>query len=75
MTIKLARDQLMTFLGYIKPSMQLTSNFCNHKSAVAEGFRVVFGLELGTDVFIKEWTKGWKIELPPRPRHVPDKEG
>jgi hypothetical protein len=39
---------------------------------VAKGFRIVFGLELGTDVFIKEWIKGWKIELPPRLRHDPD---
>ena len=63
-TIELARDQLMSFLGYIKPSMQSYSNFCNHKSAVAKGFRIVFGFELGTDVFIKEWIKSWKIELP-----------
>ena len=48
---------------------------CNHKSAVAKGFRIVFGFELGTDVFIKQWIKGWKIELPPRPRHDPDEEG
>ena len=44
--------------------MQSYSNFCNHKSAVAKGFRVVFGFELGTDAFIKQWIKGWKIELP-----------
>ena len=73
--IELARDQLMSFLSYIKPSMQSYSNFCNHKSAVAKGFCIVFGFELGTDVFIKQWLKGWKIELPPRPRHDPDEEG
>ena len=43
----------MAFLGYIKPSMQSYSNFCNHKLAVAKGFYVVFGFELGKDVFIK----------------------
>ena len=63
-SIELAREQLMAFLGYIKPSMQSYSNFCNHKSAVAKGFRVAFGFELGTDVFISQWMKGWKIELP-----------
>ena len=42
---------------------------------MAKGFRVVFGFELGTDVFIKQWIKGWKAELPPRPRHDPDEEG
>ena len=55
--------------------MQSYSNFCNHKSAVAKGFRIVVGFELGTDVFIKEGIKGWKIELPPRPSHDPDEEG
>ena len=74
-TIEHARDQLMVFLGYIKPSMQSYSNFCNHKSAVAKGFCIVFGFELGTDVFMKEWIKGSKIELPPRPRHDPYEEG
>ena len=74
-TIELAREQLMAFLGYIKPSMQSYSNFCNHKSAVAKAFRVAFGFELGTDVFISQWIKGWKIELPPKPRHDPDEEG
>ena len=74
-SIELAREQLMAFLGYIKPSMQSYSNFCNHKSAVAKGFRVAFGFELGTDVFISQWMKGWKIELPPKPRHDPDEEG
>ena len=53
-TIEHARDQLMDFLGYIKPSMQSHSNFCNHKLAVAKGFHIVFGFEFGTDVFIKE---------------------
>ena len=52
-TIEKAHDQLMAFLGYIKPSMQSYSNFCNHKLAVAKGFYVVFGFELGKDVFIK----------------------
>ena len=65
----------MAFLGYIEPSMQSYSNFCNRKSAVAKGFRIVFSFELGTDVFIKEWIKGWKIELPPKPRHDPNEEG
>ena len=74
-TIEFAREQLMAFLGYIKPCMQSYSNFCNHKSAVAKGFRVAFGFELGTDVFISQWMKGWKIERPPKPRHDPDEEG
>ena len=74
-TIEFARDQLMASLGYIKPSMHLYSNFCNHKSAVAKGFRVVFGFELGTNFFITQWIKGWKTELPRRPRHDPDEEG
>ena len=74
-TIEHARDQLMAFLGYIKPSMQSYSNFCNHKSALAKGFHIVLGFVLGTDVFIKEWIQGWTIELPPRPWHDPNEEG
>ena len=64
-SIELAREQLMSFLGYIKPSMQSYSNFCNHKSAVARCFRIVFGFDLGKDIFIKQWIQGWKIERPP----------
>ena len=60
---------------YIKPSLQSHSNFCNHKWAVAKGFRIALGFGLGTDVFIREWIKGWKIELRPRPRHEPDEGG
>ena len=48
----------MQSTGSILPNSTLTCfrisgsyvNFCNHKSVVAEGFRVVFGFELGTDV-------------------------
>ena len=61
--IELARNQLMAFLGYIKPLMHSYSNFCNHKSAVAKGFPVIFGFELGTGAFITQWIKGWKTEL------------
>ena len=43
-TIEQARDQLMAFLGYIKPSMQSYSNFCNHKSAVAARNPIFHGL-------------------------------
>ena len=42
---------------------------------MAKGFRSVIGFELGTDVFIKEWIRDWKIELSPRPWHDPDEEG
>ena len=49
-TIEQAHDQLMAFLGHIKPLMQSYSNFYNHKSAVAKDFCIVFGFELGTDV-------------------------
>ena len=52
-TIEHARDQLMAFLGYIKLPMQSYFNFCNHKLAVAEGFHIAFGFELGTDVLSK----------------------
>ena len=47
-----ARDQLMHFLSYIKPSMQSYNHFCNHKSAIATAFKRVFGFDLGRDVFI-----------------------
>jgi hypothetical protein len=47
----------MAFLGYIKPSMQSYSNVCNHKSAVAKGFRIVFGFELGMDAFFQRVEK------------------
>ena len=75
-TMEKARDQLMAFWGYIKPSMRSYFNFCNHKSAVAKGFRIVFGFELGMDAFLsRSGMKGWKIELPPQPRHDPDEDG
>ena len=47
-----ARDQLIHFLGHMKPSMQWYNNFCNHKSAIATAFKLVFGFDLGKDVFI-----------------------
>ena len=68
-------DQLMAFLDLIKPSMQLYFNFCNHKSAIAYCFRIVFGFDLGNDIFIERWIKGWKIERPLQPRHDPDEDG
>ena len=67
-----ARDQLMHFLDYIKPSMQSYSNFCNHKSAIGAAFRRVFGFDLGKDVFILQWMKGLKSELSPQPQHDPN---
>ena len=70
-----ARDQLMQFLDFIKPDMRSYSNFCNHKFAVACCFRIVFGFDLGKDIFIKQWIQGWKIEPPSRPRHDPDEAG
>ena len=45
-----ARDRLMHFLDFIKPSMRSNSNFCNHKSAVACCFRIIFGFDLGKDI-------------------------
>ena len=54
----------MAFLGYIKPSMQSYSNFCNHKSAVAKGFRIVFGFELGTDVLSESGERAGKLNYP-----------
>jgi hypothetical protein len=70
-----ARDRLMQFLDFIKPSMRSYSNFCKHKSVVACCFRIVFGFDLGKDIFIKQWIQGWKIERPPRPLHDPDEAG
>ena len=46
-----ARDQPMHFLDIIKLDMRSYSNFCNHKSAVACYFRIVFGFDLGKDIF------------------------
>ena len=60
----MARDQLMAFLDFVKPSMQAYSTFCNHKSAIVCSFRILFGFELGKDPLITQWMKGWKIELP-----------
>ena len=68
-----ARDRLMRFLDFIKLDMSY-SNFYDHKSAIA-CFRIVFGFDLGIDIFIKQCIKGWKIERPPQPWHDPDKEG
>ena len=48
----------MHFLSYIKPSMQLYTNFCNHKSAIATAFKRVIGFDLGKDVFFLQWMKG-----------------
>ena len=45
-----ARDQLMAFLGFIKPDMHSYSNFCNYKSSVACCFHIVFGFDLGKDI-------------------------
>ena len=56
-TIEHVRDQLMTLLSSIKPSMQSNSNFCNRKLAVAKDFRSVFRLELGTDAFYQRADK------------------
>ena len=70
-----ARDQLMHFLSYIKPSVQSYNHFCKYKSAIATAFKRVFGFDLGKDVFITQWMFGWKKELPPRPRHDPDEAG
>ena len=70
-----ARDQLMDFLDYIKPSMRSYNHFCNHKSAIATAFKRVFGFDLGRDVFITQWMSGWKKELPPQPRHDPGEAG
>ena len=49
-----ARNQLMQFLDFIKPDMRSYSNFCNHKSAIACCFRIVFGFDLGIDLFFIE---------------------
>ena len=53
MSVDEACDQLMQFLDFIKPGMRSYPNFCNHKSAIACSFRIVFGFDLGIDVFIK----------------------
>ena len=65
----------MAFLAFVKPSMKACSTFCNHKSAIVCSFRILFGFELGKDSLITQWMKGWKIELPPQPRHSPDEDG
>ena len=75
MSLQSARDQLINFLGHIKPNMRSFSDFCNHKSAICTALRRVFGFELGKDSIIMDWMKGWKIELPPQPRHDPDEDG
>ena len=71
----MARDQLMAFLDFVKPSMRAYSTFCNHKSAIECSFRIRFGFELGKDPLIAQWLKGRKIELPPQPRHSPNDDG
>ena len=48
---------------------------CNNKSAIACCFRIVFGFDLGINIFIKLWIKDWEVERPPRPRHDPDEAG
>ena len=48
----------MHFLDYINPSMQSYDHFCNHKSAIATAFKLVFGFDLGRDVFITQWMSG-----------------
>ena len=53
-----ARDQLMDFLDYIKPSMWSYNHFCNHQSAIATAFQRVFGFDLGKHVFITQWMSG-----------------
>ena len=67
MSVDSARDQLMHFLSYIKPSMQSHNHFCNHKSAIATAFKRVLGFDLGKDAFITQWMKSLKNELPPQP--------
>ena len=42
---------------------------------ICTALRRVFGFELGKDSIIMDWMKGWKIELPPQPRHDPDEDG
>ena len=46
-----ACDQLMQFLDFIKPDMRSYSNLCNHKSTIACCFHIVFGFDLGIDIF------------------------
>ena len=70
----MARDQLMAFLDFVKLSMKAYSTFCNHKSAIVYSFRILFSFELGKDPLILQWMKGWKIELLPQPRHIPDED-
>ena len=41
----------MQFLDLSKPDMQSYSNFRNHKSAIACCFRIIFGFDLGMDIF------------------------
>ena len=57
-SVTMARDQLMAFLNFVKPSMRANSTFCNHKSAVVCSFRILFGFELGKDPLITQWMKG-----------------
>ena len=57
----MARDQLMAFLHFAKPSMQAYSTFCNHKSAIDGivcSLCIPFGFELGKDPLITQWMKG-----------------
>ena len=71
----MARDQLMAFLNFVKPSMQAYSTFFNHKSAVMCSFCILFSFELSKDPLTVQWIKGWKIELPPQPWHSPNEDG
>ena len=48
----MVQHQLMTFLNFVKPSMQAYSTFCNHKSAIVCSFRILFGFELSKDPLI-----------------------
>ena len=43
-SVNKARDQLMAFLGFIKPDMQSYSNFYNHQSVIPCDFRIRLNL-------------------------------
>ena len=63
--IEHACDSLMAFFSYIKLLLQSYSNFCNNKSIVAKGFRIVFSFELGADVFYQRVDKGLENRATP----------
>ena len=64
-----------TFSIFIKPDMRSYSNFRHHKSAIACYFRIVFGFDLGIDIFTKQRIKSWRIEQPPQQWHNRDEVG